>query len=116
MPPFMRFPEEPREEGRPPGWRSPKINYEVVEKFYTEQEHQLQSISSDEDNVDNADRTKATSEDRNEPHTKACRGKENTSSNESGAKEDDVPENEDPMREDALHGELPALELFQVQR
>jgi len=50
------------------------------------------------------------------PHTKACRGKVNTSGNEFVAKGDDVPENEDPMREDAPYGEPSALELFQDQR
>jgi len=40
----------------------------------------------------------------------------NTSGNEFVAKGDDVPENEDPMREDAPYGEPSALELFQDQR
>ena len=44
-------------------------------------------------------------EDDDAPHTEVCPGKQNTSGNESGAQEDDVPENEDPMREDALYGE-----------
>ena len=69
MPPFMRFPEEPGEEGRPPGWRSPKLNYEDVGKLYRERQRQLQNISSDEDDVDNADRPKATFEDDDAPHT-----------------------------------------------
>lgn len=116
MPPFLRFPEEPGEEGRPPGWRSPKLNYEVVERLYRERQRQLQSSSSDEDDGDDASEPKATSEDDDAPHTKACRGKENISGNEFVAKGDDVPENEDPMREDAPYGEPSALELFQDQR
>ena len=116
MPPFLRFSEEPGEEGRPPGWRSPKLNYEVVERLYRERQRQLQSPSSDKDDGDNASELKAPSEDDNAPHTKACCGKENTSGNESVAKEDDVSENEDPMREDASYGEPSALELFQDQR
>ena len=115
MPPFLRFPEEPGEEGRPPGWRSPKLNYEVVERLYREWQRQLQN-SSDEDDGDDASNPKATSEDDDPPHTKACRGKENTSGNESVANEDDVPENEEPTREDAPYGEPSALELFQDQR
>jgi len=111
--PFWRFPEEP---GRPPGWRSPKINYEVAERLYRERQRQLPSSSSDEDDGDDASEPRVTSEDDDAPHTKACRGKENTSGNESVAKEDDVPENEDPMREDASYGEPSALELFQDQR
>lgn len=113
MPPFMRFPKEPGKEGRPPGWRSPKLNYKVVERLYRERQRQLRSSSSDEDDGDNVSKPKATSEDDDAPHTKACCGKENISGNESGAKEDGVPENEDPMREDASYGEPLALELFQ---
>ena len=107
---------EPGEERRPPGWKSPKINYEVVERLNRERQQQLQSSSSDEDDGDDASKTKAASEDDHAPHTKACRGEEDTSGKESAAKEDDAPENEDPMREDAPYCEPSAIELFQDQR
>ena len=114
-PPFPRSHAEPEEEGRPLGWRSPKLNYEVVEKLHKERQ-QLQSPPSDEDDGDTASKPKAASADDNASHTEAFRGEENTSGNESVAKEDDISENDDPMREAASYGKSSALELFQDQR